>query len=151
VAVEPLEHRRAAAAAMGADVVLDPGDAGTQRAVLDATGGRGVDVAFEVAGNDEGVAIAVEAAAPGGQVMLVGIPGEDTTSFPASVARRKGLTLKLSRRMKEMYPRSTRLVERGLVDVRSVVTHTYGLDRVDEAFRTASEREGLKVVVTPSA
>jgi len=66
------------------------------------------------------------------------------------VARRKGLTLKLSRRMKEMYPRAIRLVDRGLVDVRSVVSHTFPLDRIDEAFRAADAREGLKVVVTPS-
>jgi L-iditol 2-dehydrogenase len=151
VAVEPLAHRRAAAAAMGADVVLDPGDPGAAQAVLDATGGRGVEVAFEVAGNDPAVAVAVGAAAPGGQVILAGIPGGDSTSFPASVARRKGLTLKLSRRMKEMYPRTTRLVERGLVDVRSVVTHTFDLDHVDEAFRAAESRVGLKVVVTPGA
>ncbi|WP_298461098.1 zinc-binding dehydrogenase [uncultured Cellulomonas sp.] len=163
IAVEPLEHRRAAAAAMGADVVLDPGagsgsshvtaqvTAQVTAAIADATGGRGVDVAFEVAGNDHAVALAVEAAAPGGQVILAGIPGEDTTSFPASVARRKGLTLKLSRRMQEMYPRTIRLVDRGLVDVRSVVTHTFALDDVAEAFATADARTGLKVVVSPSA
>jgi L-iditol 2-dehydrogenase len=151
VAVEPLAHRRAAAQAMGADVVLDPGDPGAQAAVMAATGGRGVDVVFEVAGNDVAVGFSVEAAAPGGQVILAGIPGEDHTAFPAAVARRKGLTLKLSRRMKEMYPRTTRLVERGLVDVRSVVTHTFPIDRVEEAFRAADARVGLKVVVAPGA
>ena len=85
-----------------------------------------------------------------GQVVLAGIPGQETTAFPAAVARRKGLTLKLSRRMKEMYPRATRLVQRGQVDVRSVVSHTFPLDRVAEAFAVADAREGLKVVVTPS-
>ena len=150
VAVEPLAHRRDAAAALGADVVLDPGDPGAVQALLDATGGRGVEVAFEIAGNDDAVAFAVHAAAPGGQVILAGIPGEESTAFPAAVARRKGLTLKLSRRMKEMYPRAIRLVERGQVDVRSVVTHTFALDRVAEAFAVADARQGLKVVVTPS-
>jgi L-iditol 2-dehydrogenase len=151
IAVEPLPHRRAAAEAMGADLVLDPADPGALRALLDATGGRGVDVVFEVAGNDPAVAFSVDAAAPGAQVILAGIPGTETTAFPAAVARRKGLTLKLSRRMKEMYPRTTRLVERGLIDVRSVVSHTFGIDQVDEAFRAADARVGLKVVVTPSA
>jgi L-iditol 2-dehydrogenase len=151
IAVEPLAHRRAAAQAMGADVVLDPADPEARRTLMDATGGRGVDVVLEVAGNDPAVAFSVDAAAPGAQVILAGIPGTETTAFPAAVARRKGLTLKLSRRMKEMYPRTTRLVERGLVDVRSVVSHTYGLDQAEEAFRAADARVGLKVVVTPSA
>jgi Zinc-binding dehydrogenase len=57
-------------------------------------GGRGVDVAFESAGNDAAVALAVAAARPGGRVILAGIPGQDTTTFPASVVGRKGLTLK---------------------------------------------------------
>lgn len=151
IAIEPVPHRRDAAAAMGADLVLDPADPDVEATILAATGGRGVEVAWEAAGTDDAVALATVAAAPGAQVILAGIPGEDTTSFPASIARRKGLTFKVSRRMKEMYPRATSLVERGTVDVRSVVTHTYGLDDVAEAFRVADSRAGLKVVVTPNA
>ena len=151
LAVEPLEHRRAAASALGADVAVDADQASLVRALQQTTGGRGVDVVIEVAGNDAAVTLAVHAARPGGQVVLAGIPGEDSTTFPAAAARRKGLTLKLSRRMKEMYPRTTRLVEQGRVDVRSVVSHSYSLDQVDEAFRTANDRVGLKVVVTPTA
>jgi L-iditol 2-dehydrogenase len=151
VAVEPLAHRREAAAAMGADVVLDAAADDIHAALAEATGGRGVDVAFEVAGNDDGVALAVEAAKPGGRVILVGIPGQDGTTFPAAVARRKGLTLKLSRRMKDMYPRSTRLADKGLVDLGAIVTQTFPLENSDEAFRTASDRVGLKIIVSPSA
>lgn len=151
VAVEPLVHRREAAAAMGADVVLDPGDPEVRQQLEAATGGRGVDAAFEVAGNDDAVALSVDAARQGGQVVLAGIPDSDSTSFPASVARRKGLTFRLSRRMKEMYPRTTRLVATGAVDVRSVVSHTYGLADVAEAFRVADDRTGLKVVVGPGS
>ena len=151
VAVEPLAHRRQAAAAMGAHVVLDADADNVHVALAEATGGRGVDVAFEAAGTDAGVGIAVAAARPGGRVILAGIPGHDSTTFPASVARRKGLTLKLSRRMKEMYPRTIRLVDEGLVDVASIVTHTFPLEKADEAFRAASDRVGLKIIVSPSS
>ena len=58
VAIEPLGHRREAAAAMGADVVLDSGADDVRAALAEATGGRGVDVAFEAAGNDAAVALA---------------------------------------------------------------------------------------------
>jgi L-iditol 2-dehydrogenase len=151
VAVEPLGHRREAAAAMGADVVLDSDADDIHAELAEATRGRGVDVAFEVAGNDAGVALAVEAAKPGGRVVLVGIPGQDSTTFPASVARRKGLTLKLSRRMKDVYPRATRLADKGLVDLAPIVTHTFPLGNADEAFRAASGRVGLKIIVSPNA
>ena len=49
------------------------------------------------------------------------------------------------RRMKEVYPRAIALVERGLVDVRSVVSHRYPLSQVEDAFTTASS-----CPVTPS-
>jgi len=151
VAVEPLRHRREAAAAMGADVVLDAGAADLTAALSQATSGRGVDVAFEAAGNDAAVGLAVAAARPGGRVVLTGIPAQDTITFPASVARRKGLTIKLSRRMKDTYPRATRLVTGGLVDVSSIVSHTFPLARAEEAFRAASDRVGLKISVSPNA
>jgi len=151
VAVEPLRHRREAAAAMGADVVLDAGAADLTAALSQATSGRGVDVAFEAAGNDAAVGLAVAAARPGGRVVLTGIPAQDTITFPASVARRKGLTIKLSRRMKDTYPRATRLVTGGLVDVSSIVSHTFPLARAEEAFRAASDRVGLKIIVSPNA
>ena len=150
VAVEPLAHRREAAAAMGAHVVLDADADNVHVALAEATGGRGVDVAFEAAGTDAGVGFAVAAARPGGRVILAGIPGHDSTTFPASVARRKGLTLKLSRRMKEMYPRATRLADKGLVDLAPIVTHTFPLEKADEAFRAASDRVGLKIIVSPN-
>jgi L-iditol 2-dehydrogenase len=151
VAVEPLAHRRDAAAAMGADVVLDSGADDIDAALLAATGGTGADVVLEAAGTDAGVGLAIGIARPGGRVVLAGIPDEDTTSFPASVARRKGLTIKVSRRMKEVYPRATRLVSQGRIDVAPIVTHTFPLDRADEAFRAASTRVGLKVIVSPTA
>ncbi len=148
IAVEPLEHRRSAATDMGADLAVAPGPE-VEHEISALTDGDGVDVAFEVAGEDAAVATSVVAARPGGTVVLAGIPVRDSTTFPASVARRKGLTLKLSRRMKEVYPRAIALAERGVVDVRSLVTHTYPLEHSAEAFRIAARREGLKVLITP--
>ena len=86
---------------------------------------------------------------PGARVVLAGIPDEDSTTFTASLARRKGLTLVLVRRMKEVYPRAAALVERGLIDVRSLVSRTFELVDAEHALATAHARSGLKVIVTP--
>jgi L-iditol 2-dehydrogenase len=112
-----------------------------------ATRGRGVDVAFEAAGEQDAVDTAFAAVIPGGKVILAGIPSEDRTSFSASVARRKGLTVKLVRRMKHTYPRAIELVSKSLVDVRSIVTHRFPLAEAREAFRLAERREGLKIII----
>jgi L-iditol 2-dehydrogenase len=145
IASELLGHRRDAARRLGADDVTDPAS--------DQDGGRianRVDVAFEAAGTDEAIETALAAARPGARVVLAGIPDHDHTTFKASLARRKGLSLVLSRRMNHVYPRAIRLVEQGHIDVRSVVTHRYQLDEIDAALKTAVAREGLKVVVHPS-
>jgi len=141
LAVDPLPHRREAAHRAGAELVTAPED---------VPAGADVDVAFEVAGTDEAVDLAIQAARPGARLVLAGIPGDDRTSFSASLARRKGLTIAMVRRMNAVYPRAISLVERGLVDVSVLITHRYPLAEVDEAFRVAAARTGLKVVVEPA-
>ena len=75
-------------------------------AVRDATGGRGVDVAIEAAWADHSVQQAAHMARYGGRLVLVGIPPDDKLQVQHSVARRKGLTIMMSRRMKHTYPRA---------------------------------------------
>ena len=104
-------------------------------------------MAFDAAGSPDAVDAAFAAVSVGGKVILAGIPDEDKTSFTASVARRKGLTIKLVRRMKHTYPRAIELVSKGLVDVRSLVTHRFPLEQAAEAFRVAQRREGLKIII----
>ena len=148
-ATDLLPHRIDAAKAFGAtQVFLTDRQPGADK-ILAATSGRGVDIAFEVAGTPAAVDDAFAAVCPGGKVMLVGIPDDDKTSFPASAARRKGLTIKLVRRMKHTYPRAIQLVESGRIDVRSLVTHRFEFERATEAFELARRREGIKVIIEP--
>jgi len=133
VASDPLPHRAEAAASLGA--TLD---------------GREVDVAFEAAGEDAALADAIDNVRPGGRVVLVGIPDGDRTSFTASTARRKGLTLALCRRMKPSdLLRAIRLAEAGDVELGTLVSGRYALSEWREAFGELVERRGLKVVVEP--
>ena len=80
-------------------------------------------------------------------MVLAGIPADDRTTFTASVARRKGLTIQLVRRMKHTYPRAIRLVEQGWINVRSVVSHHFSLDQATQAYTLANQREGLKIII----
>jgi L-iditol 2-dehydrogenase len=140
IAVEPLAHRRAAAAKWGADEVAAPAD---------DLADYGADVAFELAGNDDAVRIAFGSVRPGGRVVLGGIPDSDSTTFRASVARRKGLTIAMVRRMNEVYPRAIDLAARGVVALDPLVSSRVPLAGAAEAFATAARRTGLKVIITP--
>ena len=145
--VEPLAHRRATALRWGADAVFSP-DHGAE-AVVDATDGRGVDVVIEMAGTDHAIETAVAAARPGGRIALGGIPSQDTSSFPAAAARRKGLTFAMVRRMNDTYARAISLAADG-IELDSLVTQRHPLVDAANAFSSAAERHGDKVVVTVS-
>ena len=147
IATDLLPHRVEAAKNLGVQHAFVVGDRLDPDRLRAATGGRGVDVAFEAAGEQEAVDDAFAAVVPGGKVILGGIPTEDHTVFSASIARRKGLTIKMVRRMKHTYPRAIELVSKGLVDVRSIVTHRFPLAEAGEAFRVAERREGLKILI----
>jgi L-iditol 2-dehydrogenase len=146
---EPLDYRRRFALDYAADAALDPGACDVVAEILGLTGGRGVDVAFEAAGAPGTPAQAAELACPGGKVVVAGIPSDDTMTMRAGTIRRKGLTIKLVRRMKYTYPRAIRMVQTGRVPVRPLVSHGYALDRVVEAMETAAAHADgvLKAVV----
>jgi L-iditol 2-dehydrogenase len=153
VATDVLAHRRDAAAAYGATAVVDATSRGDERAVaLESTGGRGFDVVFDASGEPEAVETAVELARPGGQVILVGIPPDDQTTFRASVARRKGLTLRLSRRSTpDSFRRAVEIAERRSFDLAGLVTHRVSLHEARRGFDALVAREGMKVIVEPAA
>lgn len=138
--------RVTAARSKGAAVVIADGQEVSR--IRELNKGQGLDVAIEAAGDNGAVDAAVESVRPGARLVLAGIPSEARTTVSASSARRKGLTLAWARRMKDTYPEAIDLVTRGLVDVRTGVTHTFTLDDAAHAFETAVRREGMKVVIT---
>jgi L-iditol 2-dehydrogenase len=112
------------------------------------TNGRGADVVFEAAWADHSVAQAAEMARLGGRVVLVGIPSDDRILMKHSTARRKGLTIKMSRRMKHTYPRAIQLASTGKVDVDDLISHRFPLSEADKAFAlNLAYAEGVHKIV----
>lgn len=133
-ASEPIPERRAMAGSAGAIAVCDSTSIDPIAWVHEQTDGRGVDVVIEAAWGDQAVVHAVGMAKPAGRVVLVGISNRGITDFPAAPARRKGLTILVSRRMQVVYPHAIALVEQGRIDVRTLVTHCFPLEQTPEAF-----------------
>lgn len=143
LAVEPLAHRLTAGMKLGVEPI-DPADAGGEQAAAERA-----DVVFEMGGTDAAVDTALRMARPGARVVLAGIPDDDRTRFSASLARRKGLTLVLVRRMHETYPRAIDLAARGLVSLEPLVSETFPLERAADAMSRAAARTGLKTLIRP--
>ena len=136
--IEHLPWRLRLAEELGG-IPVDASKGGQLQRIFTATAGRGVDVAFEAAWADESVQLAAELTRPGGRLVLVGIPREDTLTLKHSAARRKGLTVLFSRRMKHTYPRAIQLVEQGTINVKALISHRFPLAEAPQAFALNSE------------
>jgi L-iditol 2-dehydrogenase len=116
--------------------------------IRDVTEGRGTDVVFEAAWADQSIAQAAEMARLGGRVVLVGIPSDDRILMKHSTARRKGLTIMMSRRMKHTYPRAIHLASTGKIDVDTLISHRFPLADANKAFAlNISYAEGVHKIV----
>ena len=117
--------------------------------VMTATHGRGVDVAIEAAWADHSVQQAAEMARLGGRLVLVGIPGSDKLELKHSTVRRKGLTMRASRRMKHTYPRAIHLAESGMIDLNGMVSHQFPLTQTPEAYalNAAYQDNVIKIII----
>lgn len=151
-ATDVLDYRLDAARACGASMIINPTRQDPVAAILEATRGRGVDVSFEVAGALETPEQAAEVTTGCGTVVVVGICSADQIALRATPSRRKGLTIKVSRRMKHIYTRTIALSARRMVDIDSVVTHTFPLERGADAFRLLdayADNVGKVVITLP--
>lgn len=79
IAVDPLPAARERAAEFGADLALDPGDPDFATRIGAATGGRGLNVAFDFAGAPPVREQAIGTLAPKGRLILVGLSDKPLT------------------------------------------------------------------------
>jgi L-iditol 2-dehydrogenase len=134
-----LDYRVAAGKANGVDCAIDASRQDTVKTILEATGGRGVDVAFDTARSSDTPALACEVARPAGRCVFTGISGADYDPLPVGVARRKELNIQWCRRFRHDFPRAIALVAGGRIDVPSIMTHSFPLEQTQEAFALVSE------------
>lgn len=151
VVVDPDASRRAAATRFGATAVT-PDEAPAR--VLDATSGRGADVAIEAVGRQETLEAAVHLVRVGGRVSVVGVFVEPAMPFPVGPAFMKDVTLRIGLAdVPRHLPPLLALVQSGRLHPRELITHRLPLRDGRDAYRLFDERrEGcLKVVLDPSA
>jgi len=148
IATDAKAHRVEAALASGADEAWLTAIDGQPEGIREVAK---VDVTFEVAGEDAALESAMITAKSGGRVVVVGIPPTNQHSFPAGEARRKGLTVAWSRRMKAIHMlRAIEMADHGIVSLEGMISATYPLAEAAAAFDDLVARNGLKIVVKPT-
>lgn len=155
IAVDPIEMKREMALAVGATEAIDPGVEDVVDVVRSRTGGRGADVTFDVVGAPVTVRQAVEAARAGGTAVAIGMldPRSDV-SLPSAgflYGKRFMGAPYGGAQVRREFPRVVNFMERGLLNVESMVTNQISLDDVNDAFRAMDDGEVIRTVIVPES
>lgn len=151
IAAAGTDARAAAARALGADHAVNYRAKDLERAVLDLTGGRGVDAVFENIGDPTLWPGAFNSLAPGGRLVTVGAHGGDRVPLDVRrlYSRRLTITSGLGADRHEDLPRALDLVASGTFHV--LIDRILPLAKAAEAHRLVEEGEALgKVILDPT-
>jgi threonine dehydrogenase-like Zn-dependent dehydrogenase len=152
IGIDGDDNRLAMAARMGADVVLDYRKVDVVEEVRKLTGG--VDVAIEALGTQQTFEGALRCLRPGGTLSSLGVysgklqvPYE---AFAAGLGDHRIVTT-LCPGGKERMRRLMEIVRHGRLDLTPLLTHTFSLDRIGDAYELFGERRNgvLKVAIKP--
>ena len=121
----------------GADLVINTLTDGDALQVYSADKGY-FDVMFECSGAVVALSAGIGAMRPGGVIMQLGLSGD--MSLPMMAITTKELQLRGSFRFHSEFDTAVQLMRRGLIDVKSLVTHTLPLEKAEEAFLIANDR-----------
>lgn len=148
LATDLLDRRLEVAKACGADWTGNARSSDAQAAIARREP-MGLDLVWECSGDPACVDQAQRLLAPGGTLVLVGIPGVRRVDFDIHVMRRKELTFKNVRRQRDCVGPAVNLVADRRIDVSPLLTHRFPMERMQEAFElVASYGDGvIKAVV----
>jgi threonine dehydrogenase-like Zn-dependent dehydrogenase len=141
------------ATSLGAEAI-DASDAGGVPAVLEATGGRGAQAVIEAVGHDGTVAAAVQCAAPGGTVSVIGVNLSMAMPLPMALVFLRALTVRATMAsIPSTWDALWPLLESGRLQPAPVFTHRLGLSQAPEAYRIFDNHEDsvLKVLLDPTS
>jgi threonine dehydrogenase-like Zn-dependent dehydrogenase len=155
VAAELSAAARALAARHGADLVVDPADAGSQERIRELVGAEGADCVIEATGTQSALDFCTEAVRVRGTLVVYGYHPEGLRTINMQQWNWKGLdVVNAHERDPDAYfagmTRALRLLEHGRIDF-DLVSHRFGLEEINDCFRLIAERppDYVKAVIEP--
>ena len=154
IGVDTVPERLEIAKKLGADTVIDFKTSDPVNEIMKITEGRGVDVAIEALGTQQTFESCLRVLRPGGILSSLGVYSSDLTiplgAFHAGLGD-NAIVTSLCPGGKERMRRLMNVIESERLDLGGLVTHRFGLDRIEEAYELfANQRDGvLKVAITP--
>ncbi|WP_251459850.1 NAD(P)-dependent alcohol dehydrogenase [Weizmannia agrestimuris] len=148
--LEPL--RLEAAKEMGATYAINIREQDPYEAIQDITNGKGVDVAWETAGNPAALQSALASVCRGGKLAIVGLPAQNEIPLNVPFIADNEIDIYGVFRYANTYPKGIKFLASGIADVKKLVTDQYALEDTYQAMERALnfKNECLKVMVYPN-
>jgi L-iditol 2-dehydrogenase len=147
IVVEPVAQKRALAAKLGADIVIDPTNEKVED-VLQKNGIFDVGVVIECVGRKETMMNAIDYAGRGGKALLFGLtPPDCEIPFMPFKAFQKELTVTASFTNQFTHGRAVELVSSGRLHLNDLISDVFSLDEIQKAF-DMKVRVG-KIIIRP--
>jgi L-iditol 2-dehydrogenase len=143
-------QRLSVAAQLGATHTVNAAATDFGDQVRAATGGAGADVTMDASGAEPAIKSGMLATRAGGKYVSIGRGAKDLLALPFFEVMDKEIDLLGVFRYRNTYAKSIALLASKRIDVTPLITHTFTLDQVQEAFETAEVGKGnaIKVMLT---
>jgi S-(hydroxymethyl)glutathione dehydrogenase/alcohol dehydrogenase len=153
IAMDRIDTKLDLAQRLGATHVINADQNDPVKSVLELTGGRGVDHAFEVVGSPDTMTQALQTLAPGGTLTLIGAAArDDKLTFEPRAFMSKQQTIQGciygSCRPPVDFPLFVNWYLSGQLNIDGLLTGNIGVDELPEFFVRQSWPEAIRTVVT---
>lgn len=149
IAVSHHEYRSELAKGLGAEEVINPNEGNALGRIRDLTDGQGVDKSIECAGDAVAQQLCLEATRRNGHVSFVGESGELTVRVSDDLIR-NGLTVYgIWHYNLNDVPKLFEVVEKSGAQLDKLITHTFPMEQVTDAWELQLTRQCGKVILYP--
>lgn len=125
------------AASLGPITPINAAAGSPAQRILKETDGWGVDVVFEATGSPRAAATVFEALCPGGCVVMIGGQSEPV-AYDAGAAMVREARVENIFRYAHVFPRCVAMLASGAIDVKPLITRTFGFGESVRAFEVAA-------------
>lgn len=147
--VDIMEKRLEKAMELGASGVINAAKEDVRERIAQLTDGCGTDLVIETAGTEVTTRQAIQIAAKGSTIVLVGYSKSGEMTLPMSMALDKELTFKTIFRYRHIYPLAIDAVASGKVNLKGIVTDVFELDEAQKAmdYSVSNKADIVKAVI----
>lgn len=147
MASEISDKRRQVAKELGADVIINPAQEDVVKRVMEETSRRGADIVVEAAGKPATCLQSMDIVRRGGKIVPVALYEGPFESNPNPLVLKRVIVIG---GITADFFGAFELIKAGRIKDKQVVTHTFPLDKINEAFETAmNPSESIKVMIEP--